>query len=125
MVESNLAQLRHKVRWAVEPDNPQLITHWLARERCCNLRSISQAPCGCCSTARQRRRYHFQFQLLLGTVLDDLLPAHWRCSCLDHIYKPLCGLKQLCDNPAREAHVRRLYQELAISSRYVQAGLVH
>ncbi len=124
MVELALDELRHKIRWAQEPDNPNLITLWLAGERCCE--SVAQhAPCPNCSNAQQRRCYEQQFHLLLETILDELLPAHWRCSCLDLIYQPLQRLKALSNTKASNARLLGLYHELAITSHYVRASLMH
>lgn len=67
--------------------------------------------------------YESQFRLLMEVVVDEILPPHWRCLCLDQIYKPLFAMRRLATDPNSEAYVRALQQELSITTRYVQASL--
>lgn len=108
-----LAHLRHKIRRAEEPDNPLLITYWLAYEN----QLVEN------SREALRQRYESQFTLLLETVVDELVPAHWRCLCLDHIYRPLQSLKQISDSARSDNQIQRLIHELAMQSRYVRHSL--
>jgi hypothetical protein len=43
------------------------------------------------------RRQHIQWQsrLLLDTVMDELIPSHWRCHCLNNIYSLISSFKKL------------------------------
>lgn len=118
----NLSELRRKIRFAEEPDNPALIGQWLATDHCCQQQSdLSRRginPCQNCTRTQQYQHYEQQFRLLLETLEDELLPKNWRCSCLDQIYKPLAHLRQLCDTTYCSAQLNRLIWELRISSHY-------
>lgn len=111
----NLSQLRSKIRWGEEPNNPLLISRWLAQEN-----SAHQAAC---SREYLRQCYESQFTLLLETLVDELIPAHWRCMCLDNIHRPLQSLKQISDTPQSNSQIQRLARELAVQSHYVRHSL--
>lgn len=110
-----LAHIRHKIRWGEEPDNPLLISHWLTRENHAQGQEQEREAL--------RQRYESQFSLLMETVVDELVPAHWRCLCLDHIHRPLQSLKRISDSPQSDNHIRRLARELALQSHYVRHSL--
>lgn len=74
-------------------------------------------------TINLRERYTAQFYLLLETVLDDLVPIHWRRTCLDNIYLPLSSLKKVASDDKSEQHLQHLFHELAVSTRYVEKSL--
>lgn len=101
------ALLVSKIRFAVEPNNPSLISQWL------------DAPCpGLLSSLDARKRYYLlQYQLLLATLRDEFVPLHWRCSCLDSFYKPLQQLATLASTQADKREVQRLRFEVAMLGR--------
>ena len=110
---AQLHHLRHKIRAAQEPDNPDLIRQWII------LGHVSvQAP-----LELRRRICIDQFYLLLEVVADDCLPTHWRNSCLDHINRPLQALKQLVDDQHSSSMVQRLFYELRVTSHFFQTAL--
>lgn len=110
-----LIRLRHKIRRGEEPDNPSLICRWLALEN--NEQGDDIVLDG------WRHRYEDQFTLLLETFVDELVPAHWRCVCLDNIYRPLLALQQISDSTQSNQQIQRLLRELAIQSHYVRHSL--
>ena len=104
--------LEQKIRQGLEPDNPVLIHLWLSCQQTENL-----------PIDTLRVKHTAQFRLLLETVLDELVPAHWRRTCLDNIYLPLSALKKLSNSESSEQQLRDLFNELAISTRYVESSL--
>ena len=72
-----LVKLRNKIRHGEEPDNPTLISLWLSFEE--DYRDVNTGN----STLEDH--YEKQFNLLLETVADELIPVHWRRVCLDNI----------------------------------------
>ena len=100
--------LAFKVRYAKEPDNPGLISHWLALERCVDK---CYQP--------QREHYERQFRLLLDAIADELLPGHWRRCCLDNINRPLSVLQRLSAAPEHRTYMQTLNYELNVTSHYV------
>lgn len=113
---SHLARaLQHSIRSAKEPNNPSLINYWL---------EVDQCKTG--ATFEQKRDHHErQFRLLLDTIADELLPGHWRCCCLDNIYRPLLELENLSSHPAYRRYTSKLRYELNMTCNYVLAGLSH
>jgi hypothetical protein len=77
--------IREKICFGHEPDNQLLISLWLNQENLFQqeLENISQ----------RRQHLEQQFRLLLDTIMDELIPSHWWCTCLDNIYYPLSSLK--------------------------------
>ncbi len=69
-----LTHIRRKIRWGEEPDNPLLISRWLAHENHEHTQQLSQEEL--------RQGYENQFRLLLETLMDELVPSHWRCKTL-------------------------------------------
>lgn len=110
-----IQSLYQKIRQATEPNNPDLIKQFLDL-------SLEQVPN---SIEDQRNCMLNQYQLLIDTLADEYLPAHWRTQCLDHIYIPLFGLQQLADTNQAQQSVRKLFHELRVTCNYVQAGLTH
>ncbi|MDO6507131.1 hypothetical protein Q4506_09750 [Colwellia sp. 4_MG-2023] len=104
--------LEQKIRTGTEPDNIMLLKLWLSIGQSDNL-----------STKLLRERYTAQFYLLLETIVDDLVPRHWRCTCLDNIYLPLSSLKKIANDDKSEQHLQHLFNELAISTHYVERSL--
>ena len=109
-----LDALRMKIRNAEEPNNPTLISQWMNIE----LPPFITPSLSCWKV------YVDQFNLLLDTFADELIPAHWRQICLDSIYRPLFILKKLEHNTQSKVQVRQLFHELSITSQYVEASLI-
>lgn len=111
--------LRHKVRFAATPNTPPLIQDWLDAENQCGPEHYNSTK----AISNLRIKYESQFRLLLETIADDLIPSHWRCTCLDHIYKPLFELKQLADSEEADLYVQSLCHELFAISHYHHASM--
>ncbi len=106
-------QLRHKIRYALEEDNPSLVMLWLSMEE--SVRHMDPNA--------NWQLYCAQFKLLIDTLSDDLLPKHWRICALDNIYKPLSSLQRIAKNPDQQKHLNKLYYELRVISNFFQKGL--
>lgn len=104
------AALQRMIRKAEFPDKPDLINTWLTR------------TCHHSDAQRQFQFYQYQFQLLMETALDVLLPNYWRMSCLDQLYLPLSALNQLARSDDELLELRQLKQELSICGRYFAAS---
>jgi hypothetical protein len=107
--------LRNKIRLGQEPDNPLLISLWLSQE------NLFQQKIE--NLSERRQHLERQFRLLLDTIVDELIPSHWRCTCLDNIYYPLSSLKKLASDKTSEQHIQQLIYELSVTSNYVAASL--
>ena len=97
----------------MEPDNPLLINQFL------NFKLDVITP----NKVLYREQLLAQFQLLIDTIADELLPAHWRRQCLDNIYRPLQALQRIADSAHNQQQVLTLTHELRVISHYLQAGL--
>jgi hypothetical protein len=107
--------IRDKIRFGHEPDNPLLISIWLDQEKLF-LQELEDIG--------HRRQYlEQQFRLLLDTIMDELIPSHWRCICLNNIYYPLSSLKKLASDKQSERHIQQLINELSVTSNYVASSL--
>ena len=106
------ARLSRVIRFAEQPDNAELIHLYLS------FPSIDGT-----TITKQREHLHSQFKLLIETVADELLPAHWRCQCLDCIYIPLFALQRLANCQHSTQGVQGLFNELRVISHYFQPGL--
>lgn len=95
---SPLESAGHAVRCCLAPDEPQLLFSYLAL---CERQAAGWSPQAWCVWREATR-------LLLGTVSDCALPMHWRCLCLDALYRPLAGLAGTADTPARQAELAGL-----------------
>lgn len=115
MSSTIVQQLRTKVRYAKEPDNPLLISLWITQENTAITTLLDKT--------QLRNHYEAQFRLLLDTIADELLPTHWRRNCLDHIFIPITSLQKLADNDSSQRHIRQLMAELNINCQYVTNSL--
>ncbi|NTS75784.1 hypothetical protein HR060_02800 [Catenovulum sp. SM1970] len=107
-------QLKRKIRFGSEANNPALLALWFTQEE-----SVMDGQ----SLANKRVIYIGQFRLLLEAVVDELVPRHWRQACLDQIYKPLSALQRLVTSDESEQQLKSLLAELAITTRYVERSL--
>ena len=105
--------LRYKIRNAIQPDNPALISQWLAIDTCPSYYHFNQ----------QRLHYEKQFFFLLETIADELLPGSWRRACLDQIQKPLMALAEISFQPTDKARLSELYDALRVTCDYVMGSL--
>jgi hypothetical protein len=105
--------LRHKVRYALEENNPALISLWLSME------DIIKDG----TTIGNWQFYCAQYKLLIDALSDDLLPKHWRVCCLDSIYRPLSSLHHLAIDTQKQRQLNRLYYELRVITHFFQSGL--
>ena len=111
-----LLLLREKIRHGKEPDNPALLPLWLSLEE--------EHQQHLSTMYLLAQHFENQFYLLLETVVDELVPCHWRRTCLDFIYKPLSSLQRISHDQKSKNHVAKLLRELAVSSRYVERSLI-
>ncbi|MEW5009371.1 MAG: hypothetical protein AB1Y36_08825 [Cycloclasticus sp.] len=107
-------ELSRKIRHAEQPNNTLIISDFLSLPPLSSLKN----------KAVQRAHSVAQFQLLMDTIADEYLPSHWRCQCLDYIYRPLQSLQGLANCQQSRQQLRYLNYELQLMSHYLQAGLV-
>ncbi len=111
--EPAINQLRYKIRYAKEENNPSLLSLWFSMED--SVMNDNSLECW--------KLYCAQFKLLIDTLSDDLLPQHWRMNCLNNIYKPLCSLQRIAISSDQLKHLNQLYYELRVVSNFFQNGL--
>ena len=114
-LDPGIQLIRDKIRFGKNPNNPELIPLWLTQE------SVIQDSVDCLILRRQN--YEDQFRLMLETVVDELVPRHWRQLCLEYIYQPLSSLRKISCGEQTENRLRQLLAELSSSCRYVAATL--
>lgn len=105
--------LQDKIRFALEPENPGLLSEYLSHHAVRNDMTKT----------KHQQVLEEQFRLLLDTMADECLPVHWRQQCLDHIYMPLSALWRISDTEKNRTQVRQLFSELRIIGNYFTAGL--
>lgn len=110
------SDLKNKIRYALEPDNPNILYQYLSALPVDFYRYNDK------SLAHERNHYIEQFHLLLETFSDDCLPSHWRCLCLDCINKPLFSLANLASCEQSLQQVKALHYELRVISHYFETG---
>lgn len=98
---SDSTSLCHKIRYAEEPDNPELLHRWLA------LAHLTEHQ-----NSRERwQTLVIQYRLLIATLSDAQLPLAWRCHCLENIYQPLRELEKIAQSDTERREARRLHFE--------------
>lgn len=100
-------QLLHTIRFAREPDNPDLIQHWLNQDP-----ALNETHSDTCWRVRR-----LQYHLLFNTIKDAQLPLRWRCACLEAIYSLLNWMDTLANDIAEKREVRRLHFEVTMLQR--------
>lgn len=104
----NIKLLRNKIRYAIEPDQPQILSLWLAMEH----EAVGD------DTSLHWDMYKSQFELLLESASDELNNLNWRYWCLDNINRPLMNLQRLIQNEQDHKEFRALCETLRITSQY-------
>jgi hypothetical protein len=105
--------IRHKVRYAEDENNPQLLSFWLMAEQALFASSDINID-----DDEKWQMYQGQFRLLLDVICDNLIPEHWRQLCLDNIYRPLTELNRISHCDISKKRLRHLWLELNITSQY-------
>lgn len=106
----HLISLEASVRQASNPEQPDRIPGYLAAIE-------AQAALLTC-TRQQYSVYLCAYQTLTETICDSLIARHWRCACLDNIYRPILAMQRLSRTQTDKARVRKHYRELAYLSHY-------
>ncbi|MDY7026310.1 MAG: hypothetical protein SVC26_08245 [Pseudomonadota bacterium] len=114
--------LRALVRNGDYPDNHLIISIWLERDRCCE-DTEHGVFCQSCSHARQWSTYVQQAQLLIDTMADELIAKQWRCSCVNHMFRPMSSLKRLVRDDVSAMEFRRIEYEYLLNFEYIKNSL--
>lgn len=101
-------RLCYKVRYGLEPDNPQLLALWFDMEQTQTIDNEDE----------QWLLHIAEFRLLLDTFADSIVPHHWRNLCLDHIYRPLSELGRLAKDAHQKSELNSLMHELRVISQF-------
>ena len=101
--------LQDQIRHGTSPDNPTLISLFL---RTCEEHALELAP------EQRASVYRRAYRLLLETICDSHVPRHWRCTCLDHIYRPVFALNKLAVSEAELKEVAHCYREVNLLGHY-------
>ncbi len=105
--------LRSKLRYAEDANNPQLMPLWL----------MSEETLIADDHSARWHLYCAEFYLLLDTITDNLLPMHWRQLCSDNIYRPLTDLSRISFCEDNKKQLRQFWLELNITSHYFQENM--
>lgn len=89
---NNIEELEHVIRYAIYPDSPDLLHHYLR---------IGKKYATTWPKSAQHVVHERIFDLLIEVICDPLLPKHWRELCVDHIYLPLSDLERLASTDAQ------------------------
>lgn len=104
------ARLEAAVRYGEQPDNPPLLNGYLTMSE-----RIATDLLGSSGV----RKLHLRVaRVLLDTLCDTCVPRHWRCLCLDHIYRPLAAAERFVQTEVDKRQLRQLRQELNIMGNY-------
>lgn len=91
--------LRLQVRTADAEDSPEVLSRYLNIE----------APT---NHDEQWQHYFDQLTLLIETISDVSLPAHWRELCTNNIYRPLSRLMPLATTKERHDEIRKFFNQI-------------
>lgn len=83
---NNIEELEDVIRYAIYPDSPELLHHYLRIGK----KYATTWPRSARHVVHERI-----FDLLNDVVCDSLLPNQWRELCVDHMYLPLNELERL------------------------------
>ncbi len=109
-IQPTLGDLAHQVRYATEPDNPQLLDEYLAAAWACAARQPG--------LAKRNEVYLNVARLMLDVICDTYLPRQWRNLCLDHIYMPILTCERLANTSAQKRKVAKFKAEFRILGNY-------
>lgn len=105
----HIVKLQHQIRYATSPDSPELIGVWLR---------MTQDASKTLSAKNRRAQHRAEFRLLLDTYCDELLPTHWRDTCLNAINRPLVALNGLSQSADHQKEIKALLNELRVTSHF-------
>ena len=94
---SILTTLERRVRLALNPNEPRLLSTYLAL----------------CREFDSFDTHARAFDLLVETIEDPGLPRHWRCLCLDHLYLALDALSARARSVSEHERRRRAANRMA------------
>lgn len=105
-----LNALEQLVRNGLQPDNPPVLIKYILK---------AESEVNTSNNVNDKRRiFKRVLQTLMNTVCDTYVAYHWRCLCLDNMYKPLHAFERLSVSEQDKADVLRFRYELNVLSRY-------
>lgn len=100
----NWRWLGHKIRCALEPEEPRLIEYFIAEGR--HLARYAVLPAWQVAETT--------LDLLLDSCRDPILPWHWREQCLDAVWRPLDDLRRISgSDPSRTRRLQDFTWQMA------------
>ena len=106
---SRFSALEAAVRYGQRPDSPHLLYRYLEM----GAEQANGQP-----EAVERRVHLRLFNTLMEAICDCSVARHWRCLCLDTIYRPLCAMERLARSGDQKGEIHRLQYELFALSHY-------
>ena len=106
---SQFSALEAAVRYGYRPDDPHLLDLYL---------KMGAEQANGQSEAVERRLHLRLFNTLLDAICDSSVARHWRCLCLDNIYRPLRAMERLARSGEHKDQLRHLRFELSTLSHY-------
>lgn len=92
--------LERSVRLGSQPDEPKVLDTYLTL----------------CDELDDWRVYLRAYHVLLAVICDGQVPRHWRCLCLDNVYRLIGSMHELARTERERRVVRRCTRELSVLS---------
>ena len=83
--KDRVREIERDIRWGRLPDRPDILYHYLLD---CEAEAMTLENSVAQNLLRQL------VDLLVEVICDASVPYHWRCLCLDNIYRPMACLRK-------------------------------
>ena len=85
-ISDSVFETEHNVRWGRLPDRPDILYNYLSD---CEAVALSF------DESNAKRLLERAIDTFVEVICDPSVPYHWRCLCLDNLYRPISRLRRI------------------------------
>ena len=107
--KARVREIERDIRWGRLPDRPDILYQYLLD---------CEATAMTLENSIARDLFRQLVDLLVEVICDASVPYHWRCLCLDNIYRPMACLRKRAGTPIEQIELNKKTYEINVLAGY-------
>ena len=107
--KDHVREIERDIRWGRLPDRPDILYQYLLD---------CEADAMALENSVAKDLFRQLVDLLVEVICDVCVPYHWRCLCLDNIYRPMACLRKRAGTPIERLELSRKTHEINVLAGY-------
>ena len=107
--KDRVREIERDIRWGRLPDRPDILYQYLLD---------CEADAMTLENSIAKDLFRQLVDLFLEVICDACVPYHWRCLCLDNIYRPMACLRKRAGTPIERLELSRKTHEINVLAGY-------